>query len=416
MASPQMAKKIKIKTRGALLENHLLITLTCETLNRFSCMSSSQAQKPIVRLFPGYRNKEPIVRICFEFNKKIIASLKTLPGRRWNPESKEWYFSERHFDLEAFQKAIESLASIDKSAMLRMANKQSKAPPLASPQKSLDSSLPHQYLEKLVEKRYSPNTIKTYISYMKAFAEEFKQHSLESVTNAQINDYLLNLIRNKGISASQQNQRISAIKFYYEQVLGRERAYYKLIRPKKEKKLPKVLTVDEVELILKQCKNLKHKCILMTIYSGGLRRSELINLKLTDIDSQRMLIRISHSKGNKDRYTLLSEKLTQLLRIYYQAYKPKYWLFEGQGGGQYSATSIEKIFHRALKNAQIKKHSTPHTLRHSFATHLLEQGISLRYIQELLGHSSIVTTEIYTHVSTRHLSKIQNPLDNLNTD
>jgi integrase/recombinase XerD len=308
------------------------------------------------------------------------------------------------------------LASIDKSAMLRMANKQSKAPPLASPQKSLDSSLPHQYLEKLVEKRYSPNTIKTYISYMKAFAEEFKQHSLESVTNAQINDYLLNLIRNKGISASQQNQRISAIKFYYEQVLGRERAYYKLIRPKKEKKLPKVLTVDEVELILKQCKNLKHKCILMTIYSGGLRRSELINLKLTDIDSQRMLIRISHSKGNKDRYTLLSEKLTQLLRIYYQAYKPKYWLFEGQGGGQYSATSIEKIFHRALKNAQIKKHSTPHTLRHSFATHLLEQGISLRYIQELLGHSSIVTTEIYTHVSTRHLSKIQNPLDNLNTD
>jgi len=154
----------------------------------------------------------------------------------------------------------------------------------------------------------------------------------------------------------------------------------------------------------------------MTIYSGGLRRSELINLKISDIDSERKLIRITNSKGNKDRYTLLSEKLTQLLRIYYQAYKPKYWLFEGQGGGQYSATSIENIFRKALKKANIDKHATPHTLCHSFATHLLEQGISIRFIQDLMGHSSIKTTEIYTHVSSRHLSKIQNPLDNLHTD
>ena len=132
----------------------------------------------------------------------------------------------------------------------------------------------------------------------------------------------------------------------------------------------------------------------MTLYSGGLRRSELINLKISDIDSQRMLIKVTNSKGGKDRYTLLSEKLVKLLRDYYKLYKPKDWLFEGQGGGQYSATSIEKIFPKALRQANINKHATPHTLRHSFATHLLEQGINLRYIQELLGHSSTKTTEI----------------------
>jgi site-specific recombinase XerD len=251
---------------------------------------------------------------------------------------------------------------------------------------------------------------------MKSFVEEFDCRNLESITTREINAYILKLIHTKGISSSQQNQRISAIKFYYEQVLGRKNAYYYLSRPKKVKGLPSILTVEEVEQILKQCKNLKHKCILMTIYSGGLRRSDLINLKISDIDSEQMLIRISHSKGNKDRHTLPSQKLLLLLRDYYRFYKPSYWLFEGQGGGQYSATSIENIFRKALKQANITRHATPHTLRHSFATHLLEQGISLRYIQEMLGHSSSTTTEIYTHVRSKHLTKILNPLDKLHTD
>ena len=271
-------------------------------------------------------------------------------------------------------------------------------------------------MEKLIQIRYSQNTIKTYVSYMRSFMQEFSDRNLESITTPEINAYILRLIRTRGISPSQQNQRISAIKFYYEQVLGRKKTYYHLNRPKKEKGLPKILSVEEVELILKHCKNLKHKCILMTLYSGGLRRSELINLKITDIDSKRMLIRITQSKGNKDRHTLLSEKLLKLLRDYYKFYKPAFWLFEGQSGGQYSATSIANIFRKALRKAKIRKHATPHTLRHSFATHLLEQGINLRYIQEILGHSSISTTEIYTHVSSKHLAKIQNPLDNLNTE
>ncbi|MBN2861616.1 MAG: tyrosine-type recombinase/integrase [Bacteroidales bacterium] len=144
----------------------------------------------------------------------------------------------------------------------------------------------------------------------------------------------------------------------------------------------------------------------MTIYTAGLRRSELINLKAEDIDSERGLIKVRGAKGGKDRYTLLSKKLLVLLRDYYKLYRPVNWLFEGNGGGQYSATSIKNILNKAVKSAGIKKHITPHNLRHSFATHLLEQGIDLRIIQELLGHSSSKTTEIYTHVSTKEIGKI----------
>ena len=279
-----------------------------------------------------------------------------------------------------------------------------------SPQKA---ELPKSYLELLERKRYSPSTIKTYSTYFLQFLIHFSGRDPATITRNEINKHILDLIKTRSISKSQQNQRINAIKFYYEKVLGRKREYYMITRPVKEKKLPLVLTKDEVQQILGVCKNLKHKCILMTLYSGGLRRSELINLKIDDIDSGRMLIRIKNSKGNKDRFTLLSQVLLKLLRIYYQAYRPENWLFEGPKNTPYSATSIAKIFHKALKNTNIVKHATPHTLRHSFATHLLEQGINLRYIQELLGHSSSKTTEIYTRVSNHKLSRINNPLYNL---
>lgn len=384
----------------------IITSILCDQLGNLHVMTGTESTKSRIELLPDFLHGDQIVKIQFGFNKRIIEIIKTIPGRRWSQESKYWYFSKRHFSLETFISKLEQISEIEYSA-LEKSQVSIKDP---------NTEVPPQYLEKLIRKRYSPNTIKTYMSYMRSFVEDFHHTDLDSVSTKQINAYILKLIRTKNISPSQQNQRISAIKFYYEQVLGRKKKYYQLSRPRKEKKLPKVLMVEEVKLLLKQCTNLKHKCILMTLYSGGLRRSELINLKISDIDSQRMLIRITDSKGGKDRYTLLSEKLVILLRDYYKLYKPKYWLFEGQGGEQYSATSIENIFRKALKQANINKHATPHTLRHSFATHLLEQGISLRYIQEILGHSSSKTTEIYTHVSSKQLTKIQNPLDNLNTD
>ncbi len=268
-----------------------------------------------------------------------------------------------------------------------------------------------RYQNLLIQKRYSENTQKIYQNYFKAFILNFNNSNIDELTTDDINKYILQLIQTRNISISQQNQRINAIKFYYEKVLGREKQYYELHRPKKEYKLPKVLSKEEVKIILDSCNNLKHKCILMLIYSGGLRRTELINLRISDIDSKRMVINIIGGKGKKDRITLLSENLLQYLRQYYKQYKPKRYLFEGQNSNKYSPTSIANVLKKASKKARIKKNVTPHMLRHSFATHLLEQGTDLRYIQELLGHESSKTTEIYTHISKKAIDKIKNPID-----
>ncbi len=274
-----------------------------------------------------------------------------------------------------------------------------------------DKELPPGYLELLLRKRYSSSTIASYTKYFRDYIKYFAGEDLIEIGHPQINAYLLELIQNKNISGSQQNQRINAIKFYYEKVLGRKKEYYRISRPRKESKLPTVLTLEEIEKLFKAITNQKHKCILMTLYSGGLRRSELINLKIADIDSARMLIKVCGAKGKKDRYTLLSERLLSELRSYYTIYRPNLYLFEGQDGGSYSATSIERICGNAVSKARIRKHITPHCLRHSFATHLLEQGTNLRYIQELLGHSSTKTTQIYTRVASNAIMKIRNPLD-----
>ena len=202
--------------------------------------------------------------------------------------------------------------------------------------------------------------------------------------------------------------------FYYEQVLGGKRKFYFLDRPKKEKRLPVVLSEPEVVRIFAQMENLKHKCLLMLIYSAGLRIGEALNLKVADIDSARGQVSIRGAKGNKDRMSLLSASLLPLLRDYYQQYQPKKYLFEGMGVGKYSARSAQAVLKRAVQKAKIQKKVTLHTLRHSFATHLLENGTDLRYIQTLLGHNSSRTTEIYTHVSTKALRDIRSPLDKLN--
>jgi site-specific recombinase XerD len=235
----------------------------------------------------------------------------------------------------------------------------------------------------------------------------------EEITEEEIISFLRYLVNERKISTSYQNQSINAIKFYYERVLGGTRKIYLIERPRKENYLPEVLSEEEITSILKAISNLKHKAIIMVIYSGGLRISELINLKVKDIDSDRMQIRISQAKGKKDRYTLLSNKTLLILRKYFTEYKPKEWLFEGVSGGQYADSSIYSIFKKAIASANIKKKVSIHSLRHSFATHLLENGTDLRYIQNLLGHSSSKTTEIYTHITVKGFDLIKNPLDKL---
>lgn len=272
---------------------------------------------------------------------------------------------------------------------------------------------PKDYVEKLKELRYSVNTQNVYCDLFEEFINYYNSKKAQDITEEEIITFLRYLVNDRKISTSYQNQSINSIKFYYERVLGGKRKTYLIERPRKEKYLPDVLSEEEVSAIIKAIPNLKHKAIIMTIYSGGLRISELINLKVKDIDSDRMQIRIEQSKGKKDRYTLLSNKTLLILRKYFTEYKPKEWLFEGESGGQYADSSIYSIFKKAIVSANIKKKVSIHSLRHSFATHLLENGTDLRYIQNLLGHSSSKTTEIYTHITNKGFDQIKNPLDKL---
>lgn len=270
-----------------------------------------------------------------------------------------------------------------------------------------------EYRGKLLRKRYSENTIKTYEAMFGDFLQYLGNKDPNCIDKEVIMAYQTELVMRRNVSTSYQNQCINAIKFYYEKVLGLPRETYELDRPRKKYKLPVVLTVTEVNRILSNIDNLKHKTIISCIYGAGLRRSEAINLTLGDIDSNHGRIVIKAGKSKKDRFSLLSEHLLCQLRLYYRVYQPKYWLFEGPNNGQYSASSIQKILKRALKKSGIRKKATVHTLRHSFATHLLEQGVNLRHIQVLLGHNSSKTTEIYTHVCQTNVTKIKSPLDSL---
>jgi site-specific recombinase XerD len=267
------------------------------------------------------------------------------------------------------------------------------------------------YLEKLIRVRYSERTIRVYTKYFKDFQLFFSNTELNDITTTDINKYIFSLIQTKQISESQQNQRINAIKFYYEKVRGNKKEYYNIDRPHKTRSLPKVLSENEVIRMLTATKNIKHKAIIATIYSAGLRRGELINLRKQDIWFDRNLIFIKGGKGKKDRTSILSELLQIVLKQYQEIHKPNYYLFEGKGRIKYSPTSVFNLVKKSAMNAKLGKSVTPHMLRHSFATHLLEQGTDLRYIQTILGHESSKTTEIYTHVSKKSLAKIKSPLD-----
>lgn len=261
-------------------------------------------------------------------------------------------------------------------------------------------------------RNYSTKTSQAYISCLRHFVHYFTPCHPREIKSNDIREYLLYLIENKNLTASTVNQVFNALRFLYVELYNMPFVIRNLPRPKKERKLPDVLDQEDILKIIASVENLKHKTMLLLIYSAGLRVSEVVRLKVNDIDSKRKLIHIRQSKGKKDRFTLLSEVVLEKLREYYKAYKPSDYLFEGaQGRSHLSERSIQNVFRRALKIAGIRKPVTIHSLRHSFATHLLENGTDLRYIQEVLGHASTKTTEIYTHVRKKSISKIINPLD-----
>jgi len=270
---------------------------------------------------------------------------------------------------------------------------------------------------KLLLKGYSFNTNRNYCLHLKEyFSLVSRKYSIDEVTPDIIERYLLWRLKKKNCGGSDMNSHINAIKFYYEHVLGKERMLFDLPRPKKPSKLPKVLGERELERLFRALPNIKHKAILLTAFSCGLRVSEVVNLKISDIDSERMQVLVECGKGNKDRYVMLSPMLLEVLRAYFklQACKPSKYLFEGMEPGMpYSTRSAQEVFHAAMRKAGIHKRPTFHSLRHSFATHLLEKGVDVKYIKDLLGHLSIITTERYLHVAREQIVQITSPLDYL---
>lgn len=352
------------------------------------------------------------LKLLFHYHKSLTLGIKKMAYHYWDAKNKWWTIPYS----EIYLVTIQSLCSAD-NLLFRYETEVQNEPKMAriTPTDIPNyRKCPEEFKAKLIEMRYSQSTLKTYTNSLEEFINYYHKYDLKNIDETMIIAYTRHLVTERKVSASYQNQAINAIKFYYERVLGGQRKFYFLERPLAEKTLPIVLSETEVAAIIKVTENIKHKAMLMVAYSGGLRISEVINLKIKDIDSDRMQIRIEQAKGKKDRYTLLSAKTLAVLRQYFLEYKPKKWLFEGQKGEAYHPRSLQMVLQQSAKAANIKKDISMHTLRHSFATHLLENGTDLRYIQSLLGHSSSKTTEIYTHITTKGFDQIISPMDRLN--
>ena len=363
---------------------------------------------------------EKKIGLQFYPNKVLNALVKGLPGVRWSNTLSLVHIPNTEDNLDLIFNTFRGVAWVNCNYFL------GKATGFNTEMVSLDDYrnrpnkegfkyCPNEFYDTLEQKMYSFATAKSYIHYFELFINYHYSTNYDNISEKEIHAYLL-LKQRQGASKSTLNLLINSIKFYYEVVRGMPNRFYAIQRPPKQQKLPVVLAPSEVADLIRAAGNIKHKCIISFLYSAGLRRGELIQLKLNDIDSKRLLINIKDGKGGKDRVSILSENMLKDLRTYYKKYKPKHYLFEGAHGLTYTGTSINKVIKRAAQIAGITKNISAHTLRHSFATHLLENGTDLRSIQVLLGHNSSQTTEIYTHIAANHINKIKSPIDLINLD
>lgn len=334
--------------------------------------------------------------VKFDYSPERISKIKTMVGYKWDALEKVWKVPYTEENMESLKKLYKN----EKIDIIFQQNHENE--------KVIDN------LEEILKlKGYSFKTRKQYIAHINRFTS-FINKDISTIDSQEIRKFILFLLDEQQVSHAYANQAISAMKFLCKEVLKKNTLIESLPRPKKEKKLPNVLSFQDVMKILGALRNEKHRTILFLIYSAGLRVGEVVKLTAQDIDSHRMLIHIVQGKGRKDRYTVLSEIALEQLRKYYKLYKPEKWLFPGQNPKEYiTVRTVERIFENACAAAKITRKVSVHSLRHSFATHLLEGGTDLRYIQELLGHESSKTTEIYTHVTEKSIAKIQSPLDKM---
>lgn len=332
------------------------------------------------------------IAVYFEKNAEWIARIKQVEGARWSQSLMAWHLPDTlenriRFKLTPLSNTIpssEGIAQIER------------------------------FKQWMRSKRYSESTITTYSEALKSFLVFYRDKAIADINNEDVIVYNNEHILKNNLSASFQNQTVNAIKLFFQTIRDTKILVDKIHRPKNAKVLPNVLSKEEIKLILNAHSNIKHKTMLSLIYSCGLRCGELLALQPVHIDSNRNIVLLKNAKGKKDRIAPLSPKILEMLREYYKIYKPTTYLFEGTIAGEpYSDKSLQQVLKQALQKAGIKKPATLHWLRHSYATHLLESGTDLRYIQELLGHSSSKTTEIYTHVSTKSIQQIKSPFDDL---
>ena len=398
-----------------------------------------------------YKNTK---RISLRFSNITVINncVRKVPDMRWSNTLKAWHMPCGQAAVSQLAKQTKGIAQLDtvilKEQLTALKYEReraytgkgsptknikiksvTKAPVTASVQVQAKSSIPkpvphttlqlsqqnqaalHSLVDQLKLKAYSESTIRTYKNEFGNFLQAIKQKNAESITVDELRRYMLYCLGPLELTENTVHSRLNALKFYYEQVLGREKFFFEIPWPKKPIKLPKVISEEKVLEALFNVVNLKHKTILLLAYSAGLRVSEVVNIKPEDINSDRMQIFISRAKGKKDRMVTLSAHLLPLLREYYIKYQPKIWLFEGQNGEQYSVRSTQELFHQAFKKLNLPAQFSFHSLRHSYATHLLDNGTDITYIQKLLGHNDIKTTLRYTQVSTKDIGKIESPLD-----
>ncbi len=348
-------------------------------------------------------------KLEFDYDSNLIKLLKNIADASWSYTLNAWYINN---NLNLLQKLRKELAPLNVSLALTNETQLLLDEKFKSLSEEAELKI-NYFIEWMRSKRYSESTICTYTDALKTFLKFNSNKKIEELSNRDVivfnNEYIL---KNK-LSPSFQNQVVNGIKLFFKTIENKQIEIESIHRPKRNKLLPNVLSKEEVKLILSASSNIKHRAMLSLIYSCGLRRGELLNLKIADIDSKRNLVIIRMAKGRKDRIVPLSDKIITILREYYLAFKPKLWLFEGQKEDKYCDESLAKVFKNALNKAGIAKPASLHWLRHSYATHLLENGTDLRYIQEILGHSSSKTTEIYTHVSTKSIQNVKSPFDDL---
>ncbi|MCX6199925.1 MAG: site-specific integrase [Bacteroidetes bacterium] len=370
---------------------------------------------------PIIHKNEARIALYFDYSKEANERVRKLAGAKWSHSLKLWHVPDNEVYRKQFKLPADALPSplpvLD--GMKQKEEQPGTKQPIATAQteKQLTPEIIAKvsaYKNWLRSRRYSESTVKTYSEALLSFLKFYSHKPVAQITNNDVILFNNEFILAHKLSASYQNQIVNAIKLFFKRIENSALNVDLVHRPKRYNKLPNVLSKEEVKKILDAHQNIKHKTMLSLIYSCGLRRSELLNMKPEHIDSKRNLVIIKEAKGKKDRIAPLSDKIITMLRTYYKACKPKTWLFEGQeAGSQYSEKSLESVLKQALNKASIKKPVSLHWLRHSYATHLLEAGTDLRYIQEILGHKSSKTTEIYTHVSTKNLQNIKSPFDDL---